>query len=600
MISIISKVWALSSLLHWLGALLTWLAAVVPGLQVLLTAQIVNVATATLTAPTTPPEGFARLAPPLLLLFSTQVLGRVLAAIAGYCLDRAGLRVRRALALRTMEAGLNLTQADYERPEENNRVRRALQETQSERVPLLPSTVIEFGSSVVSVAAVAVALISWNPVAAVLVLLSPLPGAFAAAVFGRKRWALDTDQMEDRRFASYLQSLTMNDRAHKEVAHLRIGAELRDRFAALLDVLIRRDMSLLRQNHLAVAGADLIGIALTCVALWLVLWSAASTGAASGLGMLAGFVQGVNALYSATLGALGGVAAVYQNSLYARNVFSFIDSVPDFTDQRSAAPSLVAPPTIEARRLTFTYPGTDQACLRDVSVRFPAGLLTVVVGKNGSGKSTLLKLLADVYDVDEHMLSIDGRQRSEHDRIGLRASTGVVFQDFNQFEVSVHDNIAFGDIGTSSTWDSTASRIREVGLEGKVQTLSQGAATRLGRRFADAEQVSAGQWQRLAIARALHANPRILLADEPTAALDAEGETLVVNAIRALRGSATAIVVTHSLAFIAAADQVLFMDEGGRVGNPPAPHETLLRENGDYRTLYEQLRRNADGTQQRD
>lgn len=587
------RVWRLDPLRHSIGAVVSWIAALVPGAQVLFTAAVVNAAAGLLTGAVSADRALLTVGAPLAALLAAQVIGRGMTAVAQYVLSRAELQVRQRLADDTMGAGLSMSQSDYEDADHYNRAKRALQEVQSGRVSALPGDAVELVASVVSIAAVAGALIAWMPLAALLILVSPVPGAIAAGVYGRKRWDLDIRQSERRRFSAYLQALTMSDHSHKEIAHYRLGDVLRARFRRVLEDLLQQDAAALRKNHLAVASADVFGIVLTCVALGLVVVAVAHDPAGNSLGVLTGFVQGMNTLYGITLSALGGIAAVYQSSLYAGNVFGYLDSASHPHAAPTSHRALGQAPEIHCEGVSFTYPGTDRVVLSDVDVVFPAGLCSVVVGANGSGKSTLLKLVAGVYAPTGGAVRFDGAPADEFDSAELNASIGVAFQDYVKYELPAYDNVAFGRIEQFDDQIAVREALRSVEMDDHVRALSRGWNTRLGRRFAGAEQLSIGQWQRLAFARAFRGAPSVLLADEPAASLDAEGEHAVLRAIEERRGRMTTILISHSLAAIHAADRIVYVDAEHGTVHGPAPHDVLLSCSTGYASMYRRLRTNA-------
>ncbi|MGJ1600331.1 ABC transporter ATP-binding protein [Clavibacter sepedonicus] len=591
MLSAIWRVWRTSPRRYALAALMTWIAAVVPGLQIALTAEVVD-AVADGAAAGAGIE-YVTVALPLFGLFAAQVAQRLLSSAAQYLMSHAGLLADQAFSKQSLATGLGLSQSHYEDPAEYNRIRRALSEIQGNRVSSLPETTIDTLAAFVSIVSISVSLFSWHPLASILVLLSPLPGVGVAALFGRHRWSLDVNQTESRRMINYLQALSMSDQSHKELAHYRLGGHIRARFSNMLQTLLRQDVRQLRQSQTGVTGADLFGMGFTILALVLVVNSVIGGAGSVTVGNLAGFIQGMNSLYGVTIGALGGIAGIYQASLYARNLFDFVDTpIEKPLDGGEPFPEVLAE-GITFRDVHFSYPATETPISTSLDLTLPANKTIAIVGPNGGGKTTLVKLLLGIYAVDRGQIEFDGLPSSAYDRDSLRNGIGVLFQDYVRFELSAYDNIAFGnieDIGDEGAVSRSAEKVR---MSDRLNRLKNGLHTPLGRRFEGAEQLSIGEWQRVAAARALVSEPGIVVLDEPTASMDAESEHALLHALGNGSGRRTTIIVAHSLSAILASDIVLFVGGAGQEIHL-GPHAELL-DDAHYAEFFERLVMNARG-----
>lgn len=250
------------------------------------------------------------------------------------------------------------------------------------------------------------------------------------------------------------------------------------------------------------------------------------------------------------------------------------------------APLPEEPEEIRFEHVTFSYPGDGtRPALDDVSLSFPLGRIIALVGENGSGKTTLVKLLAGLYTPDRGRILWDGVDAADADRRLLAERVAMVAQDFKRWPFTARVNVAIGRASAPLTEERLATALAEAGAEDVVEGLPRGLDTLLAREFSGGHELSGGQWQRLGIARAAYRRGRILIVDEPTAALDARAELEVFEKIRALAGSGqTVVLITHRLASVRHADLVHVL-EHGRLVESGTPEELLTR-GGVYAELY--------------
>ncbi|QDW63978.1 ABC transporter ATP-binding protein [Oerskovia sp. KBS0722] len=570
------------------ASVMTLAVAVVPAVQVHLTARLVDVA---ITADETSRAAVAQEVGVIVAAVAALlVTSRIVTGLSRYLSRSAELDVGRGLAEEVMAKGTRMSLASYEDPEHYDRLQRALAETQSGRAIMLVKGVTDLAASMVTVLSVAGVLFLWSPLGAVVAVIAPAAPALLSARFGRIQWDIEVQRTENRRRSAYLQWLSTNDQTFKEVSHYALGPELRRRFGTLLAGFTTVDRGVARRSELSVGLADALALTASVAALGLAVHAVLGTPQVGGI---AGFVQGMYTLQGATTGMFLGAAALYQNGLWTRHLLGFL-TIPE----RGRPPAGLPFPRslsqgIEFVDVSFTYPGTTVRVLDQVSFIVPAGSRVALVGPNGGGKSTIVKLLARQYDVDSGTILVDGIPIEEYDLDDVRRNMGIVFQDFVRFELSAHDNIAFGDLS-----GATGTRIRQAaassGAKQVVDRLPAGYETTLGRRFSGAVQVSSGQWQRIALARALVSEAGVLVMDEPTAALDPRSELDLVERLSSLSSEVTAVVVAHRFPTIRTADMIIVL-EHGRVAQS-GTHEDLLALGGTYaRTFLEQSALFGDG-----
>jgi len=233
----------------------------------------------------------------------------------------------------------------------------------------------------------------------------------------------------------------------------------------------------------------------------------------------------------------------------------------------------------------FIYPGAERWAIRHMSFTLRAGEVLALVGENGAGKTTLVKLLTRLYDPVEGRILLDGRDLRDYDLDGLRASIGVIFQDFVHYNLTAGENIAVGRIDARDDAARIAQAAERAQADDVVDRLRGGYDQMIGKRFRNGVELSGGEWQKIAIARAYMRQADVLILDEPTAALDARAEFEVFQRFKELSRAKTAILISHRFSSVRMADRILVLADG-RV-EAEGTHEQLMRQSGRYAELFE-------------
>jgi ATP-binding cassette subfamily B protein len=282
----------------------------------------------------------------------------------------------------------------------------------------------------------------------------------------------------------------------------------------------------------------------------------------------------------------GGIAALYQNNLFLSNVLEFLALKPKVIDpprpKKAAADNREG---IVFQNVKFSYPNTERTVLGGISFQIRPGEHIALVGENGSGKTTLVKLLLRLYDPTDGAITLNGIDLRELSLQSLRQNISVIFQDYAKYHLSAKENIWFGNVDVPPDEERIISAAKKSGAHQTITRLPAGYETLLGKWFADGEELSIGEWQKIALGRAFLREADIIVLDEPTSALDAKAEYEVFNKFHQLSITRTAILISHRLSTVKMADHIYFLENGTIVES--GSHDELIVHGGKYAYLFE-------------
>ena len=450
------------------------------------------------------------------------------------------------------------------------------------------SLVLEIASllqQLIILASYAVLLARLSPWSVLIIVAASIPAFAAEARFSGQSFRLNSWRAPEGRRQNYLEWILTRDSHVKEVKLVGLGPLVLQRYRDLFTKFYTEDRALAMRKSLA--GLLLGGLSLVAFyGSYLFMAIRAAAGAIS-LGDLTLYLNVFRQGQSAIQSVLSSIGSLYENGLFVSNLYEYLD-IGTTGEAPRVQPALVAPrqlsQAIEFRKVSFQYPGSDKWVLRDVSLKLAPGEKMALVGDNGAGKSTLIKLLLRLYDPTEGAIFYGGVDLRDMDPRDLRDRIGVLFQDFVKYQFTAAENIGLGWVPSIADRPRIEQATDDGGARSVVDALPHKLDTMLGGWFEEGQELSGGQWQKIALARAFMRDSEVLILDEPTAALDAEAEHELFLKLQKLAKGRTALLISHRFSTVRQADRIAVLRDGHieELGT----HESLLAENGRYAHLF--------------
>ncbi|SHM67133.1 ABC transporter ATP-binding protein [Flavobacterium xanthum] len=511
-----------------------------------------------------------------ILVVLSDLVGRAISLTDGILGDQYNINSSIKIIKKTNEIDISL----LENSEFYDKLDRARTQTAG-RVDLM-SNVLGQAQTTISIFSLVVGLIYFEPYLIILLVLSIFPSFINEVRFSQQQYSLARSWTSERRELDYLRFIGANDKTAKEIKLFGLTSFLVERFETLATRYFKLNKSLVVKRSSYGFLFNVLGSISYYAAYVFIIYRVLSGGIS--LGELTFLSGSFNRLMSSLRDFFSKFTRISESALYLKDYFDFID----ISSENKSKNEVPMPEKIkigfEFKNVYFAYPESDNQILNDVSFTIKAGEKIAFVGQNGAGKTTLTKLLHRFYEPTSGEILLDGININQYNKANYQEYFGVLFQDFFRYEFSVKENIAIGKIDEINN-NERILKAAELSLADEVVAeLKYGYEQQLGKRFAKGQELSGGQWQKIALARAYMKNAEVMILDEPTSALDAKAESEVFERFIGLIKDKTSVIISHRFSTVRQADRIVVLQEGKILES--GTHQELMENNQLYAQLF--------------
>lgn len=506
------------------------------------------------------------------------LLNAVTQNISQYVAELQQQKVADHMAGLLQEKSLSVDLELYDDPEYHNSYFLAQRHALS-RPTQLVAGLMEFIQNVISLAFLGGFIFYQYQLAVLFLFVSVLPSTIIKYVFSQKLFKWEKKRATMERESTYLNHTITDVSYAKEIRVFDAGLSLSKRFKALRNILLGEKRALNSLRARMSIGGQAVEIAAEIFGYVVVVLR--TINGQSTIGDLVIFFQAFQKGKANLSASLQAMVRLMEHRLFLSHFISFMKLRPKISDTESSI-AFVQPISqgIKLHNVSFQYPKTETYAVKNLSLYFPIGQITAIVGENGSGKSTLVKLIARLYDPTEGYLQLDSEDYKAVRVSDLRSKMSVTFQDFAKYYLTIEENIKFSDLDRAAEDTNMAKFAEMTDADSFIKELPNGYQQRLGRMFDNSTELSVGQWQKIALARMLFNESEVIIVDEPTSAIDPLAEHKIFETLKELAKDKIVILVTHRLYNLKIADQIVVMERGQVVEK--GSHDDLVIRNGQY------------------
>ena len=514
--------------------------------------------------------------------FTLAVLNSFLVRIIDYSDSLLADKYTRHVSIRVLEHASSLDLLAYEDPVYYDRLERARVQA-TDRLVMIQA-VGRLVQQVITTITLSISIMFFSPWLMLLLIVGVVPAFLGESHFAFLGYAKNFRQTPVRRQLDYLRVLGGSKEAAKELKLFGLRKFLIERFTTLSDEIYAENTGLSRRKLIAGSLLSMVGTMGYYSAYVFVIWRTVNGQLSIGtLTFLAGAIQQASSNIQQIFST---IAAIGDQALFLTDLLAFFNMQPTIRSKPNALPApRPIKQGIEFRNVSFSYPGNSRLILDHINFHVHPAERLALIGENGQGKTTIVKLITRLYDPTEGQILLDGVDLREYDLEDLHREMGVIFQDFMRYEMTAAENIAVGRVEELSNPELLRAAAQKSMADATIARLPRGYDQMLGRRFENGVDISGGEWQKVALARAYLRNAQILILDEPTAALDARSEFEVFQRFAELTAGKMALFISHRFSTVRSADRIIVL-ENGKIAEEGS-HDQLARLGGRYAEMFE-------------